>query len=198
MSNGTTRVQVRPLYQNKKFTLHPIDVQLIHPDPSDTPSSQSCVDRSAMTHCLTEDDMKQLWNPRSDDSVPPEDRVTLHWHHRLRYAPLVSLKRLAKRGVLPQCILKVQRMPLCASCAFAKAHRKSWRHKGGGHQHIKKEEHNKPGMATSCDHIVSRQPGLVPQSSGTLTHDRFWGSVLYVDHHSNFMYNHMITGTTSQ
>ena len=30
-----------------------------------------------------------------------------------------------------------------------------------------------------------------------MTHERFWGSVLYVVHHSDFMYNHLITGTTS-
>ena len=37
----------------------------------------------------------------------------------------------------------------------------------------------------------------MPQSTRTLTHEIFWGSVLYVDHMSDFMYNHLITGITS-
>ena len=31
-----------------------------------------------------------------------------------------------------------------------------------------------------------------------MIHERFWGSVLYVDHHSDYMYNNLITGTISQ
>ena len=31
-----------------------------------------------------------------------------------------------------------------------------------------------------------------------MTHERFWDSVLYVNHHSDYIYNHLITGTTSQ
>jgi len=38
---------------------------------------------------------------------------------------------------------------------------------------------------------------VIPQSTGILTHEKFGGSVLYVDHYSDFVYNHLITGTTS-
>ena len=30
-----------------------------------------------------------------------------------------------------------------------------------------------------------------------MTHDKFWGSILYADHYSDFLYNQLITGTTS-
>ena len=30
-----------------------------------------------------------------------------------------------------------------------------------------------------------------------MTHERFWGSALYVDHLTDFMYNHLIRGATS-
>ena len=89
-------------------------------------------------------------------------------------------------------------MPLCASCAFATAHRKSWRHKGARDSHISKPNQVRPGDGTSCDHIISHQPGLIPQVSGKLTHERYWGSVLYVDHFSDYLFNHLITGTTSE
>ena len=44
----------------------------------------------------------------------------------------------------------------------------------------------------------THQPSLISQLIGIMTHERFWGPVLYVDHYSDFMYNHLITGTTRQ
>ena len=46
--------------------------------------------------------------------------------------------------------------------------------------------------------MISHQPGLLPQSTGRPTHERFWGSVLFCDHFSDLIYNHLITGTTSE
>eukprot|EP00957_Ditylum_brightwellii_P032801 2486754-Ditylum_brightwellii.AAC.1 len=40
--------------------------------------------------------------------------------------------------------------------------------------------------------MISHQPGLIPQVTGTLTQDRYWGAVTMVDHASNFSYSHMI------
>ena len=37
------------------------------------------------------------------------------------------------------------------------------------------------------------QLGLIPQALGKLTHARFWGSVLFVDNYSDFLYNHHLT-----
>ena len=54
-----------------------------------------------------------------------------------------------------------------------------------------------PDSGTSYDHIVSAQPGFIPQAFGRLTNARFWGSVLYADHYLDFSYNHLISGTSS-
>ena len=89
-------------------------------------------------------------------------------------------------------------MPLCAACALAQAHRRSWRTNDKPIKGIRKKTDTKPGDGTSCDNIISGQPGLMPQALGNLTHERFWASALYVDHFSDFIYNHLITGTTSQ
>ena len=197
IADGTTRYKCRPLNSTNTITLTANDIVAIRPEPADIPSSPADVDRETMTHCLTEEDMAQLWSPNSDDTVTEASRLTLYWHHRLRCAPLCTLHRLSSRGLLPKCISKVRKMPLCASCAYATAHRKGWRVKGQPPSSIRKPSHDSPGAGTSCDHIISHQPGLIPQSTGIMTHERFWGSVLYVDHHSDFMYNHLITGTTS-
>ena len=45
--------------------------------------------------------------------------------------------------------------------------------------------------------MISHQPCIIPQSTDILTHSKFWGSILFADHYSNFLINHLITDTTS-
>ena len=197
--NGKQGYQVRPLNDSLHSTVSGDNVQLIQPDPADIPESPEDLDPEVVHRCLTNDDLQKLWDCSIDDTVSKENRVTLYWHHRLRHLTLIGLKKLAARGLLPKCILKVKKMPLCAACAFAKAHRKNWRFKGtkkGGKIRSRKSKH--PGDGTSCDHIVSQQPGLTPQSHGKLTHARYWGSVLYCDDTSDFLYNHLVEGISSE
>ena len=89
-------------------------------------------------------------------------------------------------------------MPLCAACAFASAHRRNWRTKAPPTSGVRRETDAHPGDGTSADHIVSRQPGLLPQSTGTLTHRRFWGAVIFVDHSTDYIYGHPVTSISSQ
>ena len=133
------------------------DAQLeeIVPEPADIPTSVKEVDKRVLEDTLSDDHIQQLWGGDSDSTVPEADRVTLYWHHRLRHAPLVVLRRLSMRGVLPKCIQKVVKMPLCAACAFATAHRRNWRTKGENPNGIRKKTHTKPGDGTSCDHLIS-------------------------------------------
>ena len=99
--------------------------------------------------------------------------MTIYWYHWLRCAPLQSLKRLAKQGALPKCIEWIQK-PLYASCVFAAAHRRRWRTKGRKQSHIKKPSQTNLLDGTSCDHMISHQLGLIPQTTGRLTHEQFW------------------------
>ena len=194
---GDLRYRIRPLNGTTTVTLAEKDIRHVHPEPGDIPLKPSEVDNQIMTQCLSSEDLEKLWSGNVDSTISDEERITLYWHHRLQCMPLISLHRLAERGVLPRAILTVKKLPLCASCAFATAHRRSWRGKGKKNRPIRHYNCDKPGSGTSCDHIVSHEPGLIPQSTGTLTHKRFWGSVLFVDHMSDFMYNHLITGTSS-
>ena len=65
----------------------------------------------------------------------------------------------------------------------------------------KKGKHTKPirskddvntGDCVSTDQIVSGQPGLVPQMSGYLTRDQIWGITLFVDHKTDYTYEHLM------
>ena len=106
------------------------DVELILPDPADIPETIEDMDPEVVQTCLMEEDLHKLWSCSIDDTVSKENRVTLYWHYRLRHLTLTGLKKLARRGLLPKCILDVKKMPLCAACTFAKSHRKNWRFKG--------------------------------------------------------------------
>ena len=195
--SGKLRYKVRELNTTKNIVVAEDKVEGIRPDPSDLPADPTSIDTQAFTEVVTMDDLKRIWSGDIDSTTTEEELVTLFWHHRLHCAPFITLQRLAKRGVIPKCILKVKKMPLCASCAFGSAHRRAWRSKGKKGKGVRDKTNDKPGSGTSCDHIISAQPGLIPQSKGSLTHDRFWGSVLYADHFSDFIYNHLISGTTS-
>eukprot|EP00957_Ditylum_brightwellii_P183241 13957688-Ditylum_brightwellii.AAC.1 len=71
--------------------------------------------------------------------------------------------RLAERGALPSAIKYVKKTPPCAVCLFAKAQKRAWHNKGKRSGTIRKAHHTSPGKVSSADHIISHQPGLIPQ-----------------------------------
>ena len=196
-ASNVPKYKIRHLNESSEIEVDDEALTEISPEPADIPTSVKDVDTKLLEQTLPEEHVKRLWDGDLAATVPEADRVTLYWHHRLRHAPLVTLRRLSIRGILPKCIQNVVKMPLCAACAFATAHRRNWRVKGKAPDGIRQQSHTKPGDGTSCDHLISKQPGLMPQSTGILTHARFWGSVIYVDHFSDFIYSHLIQGTTS-
>ena len=139
-----------------------------------------------MTHCLTFKKFEQLWFGNIDNTISDDKRVTLYWNHRPKYTPLVTLYRFAHRGVLSKNNSKVDIISLCASCTFVMAHHYGWLTKPKNNQTISNIYKEKTGSGISWDHIVSHQLGLIPHSTGKSTHDKFWGSVLNVDHFSDF------------
>ena len=150
-----------------------------------------------MTHCISPEDIMRLWSSNIDIAITDDIRITLYWHHRLQCMPLVFLHWLADRGVLLNAILKVSRIPLCVLCAFTTAHFQEWRTNSKCNHSIRERHKDNTGSGTSCNHIVSHKPRLIHQYVGKLTCARFWGSVLYVDHMSDVVYNHLITATSS-
>ena len=104
---------------------------------------------------------------------------------------------LAERGWLPRRLLDCRdRIPLCVACQFGAAHRRPWRVKGKRSGKIRKETETKPGDGQSIDQIVSAQPGLIPQMSGFLTSQRYWGVTVFVDHFSDYIYCHLMRALT--
>ena len=53
-----------------------------------------------------------------------------------------------------------------------------------------------PGARTSTDQLVPAQPGLIPQISGKLTHQRVNGSAIFVNHFSDHVYAYLMRDLT--
>ena len=56
----------------------------------------------------------------------------------------------------------------------------------------------KPGFGTSCDHLISHEPGLMPQVAGRLTHGKYCGAAVFTDHFSELIFFHLMTLTTME
>jgi hypothetical protein len=66
------------------------------------------------------------------------------------------------------CIFEGPLSNLC-SLPLGCAHKHPWHSKSKESHPICKESDNHPGARASLDHLVSTQPGLIPQISGRLT-----------------------------
>ena len=85
---------------------------------------------------------------------------------------------------------------MCVVCQFGQAHCRPLRVKGKKIESICRPEQTIPGDGVSVDQIVSAQPGLVPQMPGFLTSKRLWGAATFVDHVSDYVYEHLMRDLT--
>ena len=120
--------------------------------------------------------------------MDPLAQLWLSYHSGiLKHSPKGLMIKLAKMGVIPKELLYYEnrKAPICVSCQFGMGHKSSCKVKGSTYKPIKKEEHDAPGKCVSTDQLISAQPGLVPQTGGSLTRDRIWAANLAVDHYTD-------------
>eukprot|EP00957_Ditylum_brightwellii_P015548 1172627-Ditylum_brightwellii.AAC.1 len=46
--------------------------------------------------------------------------------------------------------------------------------------------------------MISHQPGLIPQVTGILTYDRYWGAVTMIDYYTDIVYSCLIRSTSME
>ena len=183
------------------ITFSNISEEYLHPydsvDPSSIPSSENDIDLAQLQSMdITKDDLKQVFEKSSP--IDPLQQELLEWHYRLGHTTFPTLIHFANEGIIPRQLRNVTRLPLCSSCLFGKSHHRPTRAKGKNNiKHIRKPTDNKPGKNTSIDHMISAQPGLIPQITGKLTLARFYAACIFVDHFSSYIYVHLCQGTTA-
>jgi hypothetical protein len=112
-------------------------------------------------------------------------------HEKLGHLEFPCLKLLARAGLIP-CELAHIDPPVCPGCAYGKAHRRPWRHKGSRNSKPIKPA-TFPGQVVSVDQLISPTEGFVPTHHGTPMTQRYIGATIFVDHFSGFTYVHLIT-----
>ena len=100
----------------------------------------------------------------------------------MNHLPFPAMMKLSEKGIISKtfAILK-DRLLVFVSCVFGMSPRRPWQSKGTPGT-IHKYSETEPGDCVSIDHLVSAQPGLIPQISGYLTNMRIWGDTVFVDH----------------
>ena len=106
------------------------------------------------------------------------------------------IKRLAKRGMIPRRLANVKRMPMFAACKLADATKKNW--KIDFKKTCIRYGDDKPGLGTSCDHLISHEPRLMSQVTGRLSHVKYCGVAVFTNHFSNVIFPHLITSTSME
>jgi len=121
----------------------------------------------------------------------------LTWHERLNHLPFARMMNLVSHGYLPHKFLKLRsHLPPCGTCLFGKARKRAWRTKARPHN-IRDDKDTHPGSGTSIDQLISHQPGLIPQSSGTLLRDKITAAVtFFADHFSGYVFGHLMRSPT--
>ncbi len=100
---------------------------------------------------------------------------------------------MAENGEIPCRLATLKgRCPICLPCLFGMAHKCPWRSKSKQIHSIHKKSDDHPGARASMDHLVSVQPGLIPQISGQLTSMRITGGTVIVDHYLDHVYVYLM------
>ena len=133
-----------------------------------------------------------------DQQTSKLQRELLSHHYRLKHLPFPDLQRLAKKGVIPKNLEKIK-IPLCYSCMMGKQTKRPWRGKGKKNlKHIRRPEECFAGANTSTDHMISPFGGLIPQLKGRLMRAKYYAATIFVDHHTDYTYVHLMRDSTAE
>ena len=127
----------------------------------------------------------------------PLSKLEKEWmaiHYQLKHMPHSKMLKLMEAGHLDKKFSKINRLR-CPHCIIATQTRSRSRYKPSksqGISHIRKPSHNLPGACVSTDQLVSPVPGIIPQIKGKLMKAFYCGATIFVDHHSDYTYVHLM------
>jgi hypothetical protein len=107
------------------------------------------------------------------------------WHHKLGPLSQAYLQELVKQGKLPQRFHTCT-PPICPACLFAKETKCPWHHKGGSSHSLRALAACNPGSLAFADQMISSTPGLLSQSTWSLTKRQYCAATIFVDSFSDY------------
>jgi hypothetical protein len=99
-------------------------------------------------------------------------------HKRLGHKSFARLRLLSNAGHIPKELANID-FPVCPGCAYGKAHRRPWRHKGSKNRKRLRVAYA-PGDVVSIDQLVSPTEGFIPTHRGTPTTKQYTGATVFV------------------
>jgi hypothetical protein len=145
-------------------------------------------------HYLDPSDLEKIVHPQA---LSPLQEEMMRHHCPLHHTPFPQLIIMAELGEILKQLAQLRGCcPICASCLFGTAHKCPWRTKSKDSHPICKESDMFLGARASTDQLISAKPGLIPQISGKLTHQRMNGSTIFVDHFSDHVYAYLMRDLT--
>jgi hypothetical protein len=125
--------------------------------------------------------LQHILNPKML-SLLQEEMMSHHCHlYHLHFPKLIVM---AENGEIAHCLAILKGCcPICLACLLGMAYKRPWRWKSKQTHSSQKKSNNHPGARASMDHLVSVQPGLIPQISGWLTSMRITGGTVIIDHY---------------
>ena len=151
---------------------------------------------------LEDEDMIQLTQPHVieqlqesvDVYASSEKGELLRYHYRFGHLPYNKLKQMAREGIIPKRLAKVD-PPKCAACMFGKMAKRAWRTKAKSNKIFVATQ---PGQCVSVDTMESTVPGFVAQIKGRMTNRRYKYATIFIDHFSDFTHTHLHQENTSE
>jgi hypothetical protein len=109
-----------------------------------------------------------------------------YWLHHVHFPKLIVM---AKKGIIPKHLASLKGCcPICVACLIGQAHKRPWHSKSKQKHPICKPTNDAPGKKASMDTLVLAQPGLIPQTSSSLTNLRIMDATVIVDYYSDHTY----------
>jgi hypothetical protein len=114
----------------------------------------------------------------------------LRMHYKFGHVNFSRLRAIARNGALPKPLADC-RLPVCPSCLYVKAWRRSTQNKAK--RPIDPARQLKgSGDCVSVDVLVSKTPGLVAQMKGWITTRRYQFACVFVNHFSDYTHLHLL------
>ncbi len=133
-----------------------------------------------------------------DEKTSKHQREMLAIHWKMKHLPFKEIVQLSKKGALPKYFQSTP-FPLCPACIMGKQHRRPWRGRGKKERRsIRRAQDNYAGANTSTDQMISPFGGLIPQMKGRLMRAKYYAATVFVDHHTDYTYVHLMKDTTAE
>lgn len=120
----------------------------------------------------------------SDGELANAQHELLRLHHKLAHLPFQQLQAMARKHVIPHRLASCT-VPKCSACLFGMATKRAWRDKGAVSSLVPSTS---PGQCVSVDQLESSTMGLVAQTKGAPTTQRYNSATVFVDHHTRFTF----------